>query len=348
MEKNVYSPYKILHHLDKVEEMKEGKFPAPVFVQWDLTNRCNLDCSFCFYHLYKLSDWKEKDTISLDVALCTLNNLKEMGVKAIEFTGGGEPLLHPNFKDIVTRAKDLGFECSLVTNGILLTDEIIELIKDFEWIRISIDASAPETYEKVKRVNPHIFDKLLMNITRLFAKASDNCILGMSFIVCRDNYKEIYDAAYMAKELGFDNIRFSLAMTPEGNKMFDGIWDECVEQISKTKKLEDNGFRVFAFSNRINDLENKAKSGPCYYADLVGVIGANGAVYPCCRLKDDKFYNFGNINDSLFSDIWNCNRRKEFITAVRKDCPYSCWMRDKNAVIDALVNKDNIGHINFV
>lgn len=346
MEKNVYNPYKIFCHLNKIGRLKRNGFPAPIFVQWDLTNKCNLDCNFCFYHLYKLSDWKVEDTIDLDVARKTLDDLKEMGVKAIEFTGGGEPLIHPYFKEIVTKAKELGFECSLVTNGVLLNDEIIELIKDFKWVRISVDAASRDIYNKVKRRD--LFVEVIDKLCRLIDRKDENTVVGISFIVCPDNYISIYSAAVMAKDLGCENIRFSMAMTPEGNKMFDGIWEICVEQINKAKELENDDFNVFSFSNRINDLENKTKSGPCYYADLVGVIAANGAIYPCCRLKDDTPFNLGNINDTPFNKIWYGGKRKKLIRTVRKDCPYSCWMRDKNKVLDALVNPDNIGHKNFI
>ena len=46
----------------------------------------------------------------------------------MEFTGGGEPLTHPDAKEIIEYACDCGFSVGLVTNGLLL-DKIDEVIK---------------------------------------------------------------------------------------------------------------------------------------------------------------------------------------------------------------------------
>ena len=251
---DIYSPYKVLNYLDKIEQLKNGELPSPVFVQWDLTNKCNLNCSFCFYRDactedgYKLTDWDEMEEFPKDVSIRILHELREMDVKAVEWTGGGEPTVHPHHKELFRLAQEIGLKQALVTNGALLDDESIDLIKDFEWVRFSVDASDAETYMKVKRLN--VFDKVIRNIEKLVKAKKPRNIVGMSFIVCPDNYKNIHDFALLGKKLGVDNVRYSIAMTPEGDKLFEGIWDEIVEQLNRAKEHETEDFKIFSFSNR--------------------------------------------------------------------------------------------------
>ncbi len=347
---NYYSHYKAAHHTERIAQLKKGGVIYPVFVQIDLINACNIDCSFCSYKLGNYSsdqikDFDRGDKLNKNIVFRILREMKKAGVKAVEWSGGGEPTLHPDWKDIVKVAKELGYEQALVTNGTLLDDEGIDLIKDFEWVRFSIDASTEETYNQVKR-KPEL--KLaLENLKRLVEIKNPENIVGVSFVVCKENYHEIHEAARLAKTLGADNIRFSLAYTPQGKEMFDGIWDNTIEQIEKAKQEKTEDFKVFAFPNRIDEISQKTKSDACYFHEFVATIGANGAVYPCCLLKYNPKFNFGNLNDNSFEDIWFGDKRKEFVGQIRRGCNYSCWMTDKNNFISYFLER-NPSHVNFI
>lgn len=347
MSKDYYSEFKMIHHRDKIEQLKKGEYINPVFVQWDLTNKCNLNCSFCFYKIYDLSDFHVNDEMDVRNTFRILQGLKEAGVKAIEWTGGGEPLLHPCHNKIFGEAKRLGFEQALVTNGVFLDTVTMYVVKDFKWVRFSVDAASNETYEAVKGVDE--YDNVIDNIKKFMKIRSHGNIIGMSFIVCRDNYKDILKFAQMAKEIGVDNVRFSLAMTEEGSKMFEDIWPEVTAEIELANSEHTDSFRVFSFSNRIYQLSKQVLSESCHYCQFVGVIAANGVVYPCCRLKDDGRFAFGNLNSRSFSDVWNSHTRKRFVDSVSKGCPFDCWMTGKNNFCNYIMKaKDEVEHVNFV
>lgn len=342
---DVYSPFKPAFHREKIDQLRRGELITPTFVQWDLTNRCNLNCSFCFYRIYPLTDWDPADQMPTRTVELVLRELREMGVKAIEWTGGGEPTLHPDYKHIFRLAKKLGFEQALVTNGTLLDGEALGIVRDFEWVRFSVDAATPETYKAVKGAD--LFDRTLGNLKKLLEVRDRRNVVGLSFVVCPGNYREIHKAAKLAKFLGCDNVRFSLAMTPQRERLFDGIWGECVRQMDLAKGEETENFRVFAFSNRIYELALKVRSDHCYYCQFVGVIAPRG-VYPCCRLKDDARYNFGSLERSTFKEIWFGEKRRRFVEHVAKHgCPYDCWMAEKNRFISYLL-RESPRHVNFV
>lgn len=345
MTNNVYSPYKVVHHREKIEQLKKGELISPIFAQIDLTNVCNLNCNFCFYrvNVFELGDWDPQGFIPTDVALKLLDELKEIGVEALEWTGGGSIECHPDWKKIIAKSKDLGFQNSIVTNGTLLDDEGLELIKDFAWVRFSFDTNNSETYKIIK--GKDLFETALNNARKLI-KMKDNNIIGFSFIICKDNYDEIVEATQLAKDNGFNNIRFSLAYTPLREKMFEGIWDKIVKNIEIAKGYEDDKFKVFAFSNRINELSSKTLSSYCGFHHFCAVISPTG-IYPCCRLKDNDKFNLGKLGDNTFKEIWFGEKRKKFIEKIGNGCPYSCWMRDKNDFIKYLIT-DNPQHVNFI
>jgi len=348
MNNTAYSPYKGLKWKDRLDDVKTKGFCAPTYVEIDLTNKCQFKCTHCFYRVHDLDGFDKNKEIPLNLVLDRLREMKEYGVKAIEITGGGEPTLHPKFNTVIRAAKTLGFKQALVTNGGLLHTVDREIINEFSWVRFSVDAASKETFLKVHGVTDLVYDKVMSNIKNFInykKKTNSNCITGFSFIVSDVNYEEILLAAELAKKMGFDNIRFSLAMTPQKGKIFEGIWDNIVEQLHSVKKLETDTFKVFTFSNRIKDITGEQKSKHCWYHHLVGVFSPDGW-FPCCRLKGVAKYKIGEINES-FKSVWEGQTRKVFIESISKGCPVSCWMTKKNDVIDYVMNDDAI-HVEFV
>lgn len=125
---------KLLKHLDKLKLIQDNEPPSPVMVHISLINACNLTCSFCCFANRDLSDRLDIKQIKK-----ALQSFKKIGVTGIEFTGGGEPTLHPDFHEIVQFAHNLGFKLGLCTNGKLLGSRIKkETVKLFSWIRIGL------------------------------------------------------------------------------------------------------------------------------------------------------------------------------------------------------------------
>ena len=344
----VYSSYKMAHMMPELYKIKNNEIVSPKCMQIDLTNKCNSKCTFCYYDIHDhLDDFSRKSVMKKEVAMRTLDDFAEMGGKSVEITGGGEPLLAPYFKEFSQKARSLGLNKALVTNGILL-DRHIDEVKDYDWVRVSLNAGYPISYQNIHRIPVNNHYKVVSNLEKLCAKKEEHNIVGVSVIVNGQNYTEVDKIGYIAKNSGANNIRISLAHTPEKEGIFSGIWNKVVDGIEKTKKLEDDNFKVFSFSNRINDIARKTQSGFCFYHHLTTAVGANGGVYPCCYFKGIKQYNLGNLNDESFKQIWNGNKRKIFNEKVGYDCKASCWMVDKNKFAQYItMNKEDVGHLNF-
>ena len=141
--KNFDFSKKVALHPKQVEEVFNNSRPFPTTVEIDLTNHCNHRCSFCVWGEHISTD---KSTLKKDVIEKCILDMRQMGSKAITFTGGGEPMIHKNFGEILEYTKSLGYDCGLITNGSVITEKNVDfLIKNLKWIRFSISGGDKES-----------------------------------------------------------------------------------------------------------------------------------------------------------------------------------------------------------
>src|SRR5437016_4782634 len=108
-----------------------------------LTDRCNLDCSYCTEYDNSRPDPKLEDL------KLWIKKIRDLGTMRIALVGG-EPLMHPNVVEIVRYCRELGFATSLTTNGFLLTRKLLKELEDAGLLvmQISVDRMTPSTITK--------------------------------------------------------------------------------------------------------------------------------------------------------------------------------------------------------
>ena len=104
---------------------------------WNITRTCNLKCIHCY------TDSEEKaygGELSTDEGKNLLTDLKEFGVPAVLFSGG-EPLVRKDIWELADHARSLNLRMTLSTNGVLITEEVAQKLKDFgfTYVGISLD-----------------------------------------------------------------------------------------------------------------------------------------------------------------------------------------------------------------
>ena len=208
---NKYSNYKIAWFPDKLESFKTKEVEPPIYVRIKPTNRCNHDCPTCIYmpNYYSASSMVRAEEMPWSKLSEVLDDLVEMKVKAITWSGGGEPLFHPNIVEAIQKARDGGIDQSIISNGQLLKGEKAEELADFSWVRISFEYWDHDSFETFRGVSGRGFDIVLNNLREFAKQKSKDCTLGAGYIVSRENYKEIYGMTKILKDVGFQNIRFS-------------------------------------------------------------------------------------------------------------------------------------------
>ena len=348
-----YSPYKIVHHTEKLEAMRMGKQTPPLQVQVVPSNKCQHGCTFCAYRTEGFitnEDFRAKDELDYYKILQCLDNFVDMGVKAVHYTGGGEPLIHPQIQDIFKSTLHRGLDLALVTNGELLTVPVCEILGDAKWVRVSMDAVYPATFGQIRRVDGRRIDKIFNNIRCLVRHKKEN-IIGVGFVVNEYNYREVVEAASFYKGMGVDNFRISASFTPKGINYFKDFKEKASILCKEAETLSDKNFQVFnLFSHRLGDLfEGKQNYHYCAYKELSTYIGADYNVYTCCTLAYNKQGLIGSIKTQSFKELWESDWKNIYFGGLfpSSHCQLPCMYKGKNEFINYCIKKQP-KHINFV
>lgn len=132
----------------------------PVLCNYYVTYRCNAKCGFC-------DIWERPSPlVDLDDVARNLDDLRRLGVRIIDFTGG-EPLLHPQLHELLTLAKARGFLTTVTSNGLLYPKRAKQLAGLVDLLHFSIDSSVPEEHDASRGVR--CFGKLMESIETALA-----------------------------------------------------------------------------------------------------------------------------------------------------------------------------------
>jgi radical S-adenosyl methionine domain-containing protein 2 len=123
----------------------------PDVINFHFTDLCNYRCSYCFVNK------KAQATLSWENIEVVLQNIKRYFQTNILGKGrvnlvGGEPMIYHRLQEMIDRINQMGMECSMVTNGSLLTKEFIEHNRSkLSMIGISVDSLNEATNRKIGR-----------------------------------------------------------------------------------------------------------------------------------------------------------------------------------------------------
>jgi len=364
-----YSPLKVFHHPERLQKLREGKQPAPLQVQLIISDLCNQDCSFCAYRmsgytsnqlftkdaeLAKTGHNNPKRMIPFDKVVEILDDCVELGVKAIQLTGGGEPTAHPRFYDICREILDRKLDLGLVTNGVNLKATDLLMLTEAKWVRFSVDAGRPLTYCRVRNVPERHYHKVWGNIRDLCQardhQQSHDLLVGVGFVVTKDNWSEVGRCGLQAKQAGADNLRISAVFQSDGPSYFRDFHKEAAEDCRLAERmLTSDTFKVFnLFGERLDDL---LQHGPdyrfCGYQHLHTYIGGDLNVYRCCNLAYNERGLVGSLKGQRFKELWRSRAKEKLFGEFDARGCERCQFNNKNRTILYAIS-DQPRHVNFV
>lgn len=320
---------KLFLHPDKVHSLlkrEKSDFSYPISVEMTLTNTCNLRCVYCSDNDLRSRQGKDAE-LSMGTIKALFDDLAAGGTKGITLEGGGEPTLYAGFSEVVSYAKKKGLALGLITNGTVTLDQ--ELLKEFEWIRVSLDASTAEEYAELKGVD--CFERVISNIAH-YAKHCQT--VGVGYVVTNKNISQIEPLVMRVRESGASYIQCRPVVDCEDLSVID-------LDLSFLKFYQNSAFGVI-----IDGMKENADSGnsdlPCVTNSITSIISGDGSVYLCGRLNIyDWVKPIGNINDKNFREIWLGEERLRQMQTVRdagfcsKYCP-QCRVSKFNKLMERL------------
>lgn len=122
----------------------------PLSGSFELTPLCNLDCKMCYVHLNANQLGKDERLLTVDEWKDIAKQCVEAGMMYVTLTGG-ECLTYPHFKELYLYIGSLGIQPDVMTNGRLLTQEMIDFFSKYPpgVMQITLYGSCENAYEKV-------------------------------------------------------------------------------------------------------------------------------------------------------------------------------------------------------
>lgn len=341
--KDAYSDLKLAWLSTHLRRLRAGKLCAPCHVQLHLSGACNLRCRWCTYDggVERLA--RPAKHIPATAAAEFIHDFWELGGRAVEFTGGGEPTQHPDFEFLLDRALHRGLDCALITNGLVPKPAALSAyIPSLSWLRVSLDASTAEEYAERKRPrDPAAWDKVIAFI-QMAARERRKGTVGLSYLIGPwTRVGEVGRAVGLARATGVDSIRFAPAYT-EGQDSGPRNGTVCAVALA----AEDNpGFVIDMCPQRREDM-GAASCHPhrrCGYMHTSFVVGCDAGVYPCCFQVYDEKQKLTDLRNTSFRSWWYSSRRAEVLKnwdRAERCQGVACWMRKKNEAFYQLVEDE--------
>ncbi len=353
-----YSALKLFEFPEKIQALKEGRITPPLHIRIKPTNTCNHKCWYCGYQnddaAISLGEGvKLRDRIREEKMREISSDLIEMGVKAVTFTGGGEPLTYKHIAEFADRLLTGGIKVGMLTNGALLTGDKAQALADrASWVRVSMDGWDDESYEKYRGVKGGEHTKISNNL-RDFARIKGRTTLGISLNVDKDNYSHIYEFARHMRDLGVDHLKISGCVVSnsgdENNKYHAPFFNQTNEIIAKAKsELEDGHFGIVNLYHVMPSRFDKEYT-TCPFAQFLVVIGADENVYTC----QDKAYTesglLGSIKEKSFKEFWASEECRKALSSINPSliCQHHCVADSKNRLLHDMLNLEP-DHLAFV
>lgn len=299
--------------------VREGMGPVVV---WNSTRTCNLKCRHC----YMSSDAKKyQNELTTAEAKQFIDDLADFNVPVLLFSGG-EPLIRPDFFELVDYAAKKGVRPTLSTNGTLITPEVARKIKDIGvgYVGISLDGLR-EVNDKF-RGKAGAFEAAMNGIK--------NCVavdqrVGLRFTINHHNIQELENIFDFIEEENINRVCFyHLVYSGRGNQMMDE--DVTAEEsrramdiiIRRTRDFEERGLKkeILTVDNHCDGVYMYLKAlqeGKDELAQQIKkYIAMNGGnrsgmafaeVDPLGYVHPDQFtqhHTFGNVRERKFGDIW--------------------------------------------
>lgn len=338
---NKYSPYKIFNFSDKLQAIKSGNIAAPICVRIKPFNGCCHACQFCIYNPQFAGmheSCNRTDMIPIGKMLEVLDDLNEMGVKSIILSGGGEPLMHPQIKQILDKICEHNFEWAVITNGQQIIKHV-EYLQYAKWVRVSSDYWDSESFVKSRGLQGKRLNEILDGIRCL---SETKCEIGVNYIISQDSYKGIFEAAAMFFEQGASNIRYCPVWVDGIKEYHSGIYGIAKQEINRAYKMFDgNDLRVYdGYSLEFKD---RRDYDFCSWQQIVPVIAADQKVYRCHNTSYTQHGIIGSIHNRRFKDLWFSSdvetNMKCFDPSLH--CNHQCSNENRNILINEFLDSSN-------
>lgn len=336
-------------YLEEVADylMKWGKedCQGPFTISITPTDRCNLGCLSCWRNTPDLDRANLNKEMTDKQLLRIIDEAAEIGVREIEISGGGEPLVRKGpLLEMVKRIKKAGCLGRMTTNGTLFDEVTIKTMIDCEWDRVAISLDGPEAETNdFLRPPEGTFNKAINALAKFqeYKKLldKDKPIIELAVVVSKLNLERLPDLIRLAADYGISGVFFNkmIIYSPEMVKLsinserdYRILTEKAKEadRISKEKRINTNILNFCSLQLNHCQRQNQTEDGlpgrlnsqiesrfgfmfnsPCLEPWYHMFIKSQGEASPCCILS---IFDSENIKFKTIKEIWTGRNFSEF------------------------------------
>lgn len=281
--------------------------PTLKVVALEFTRLCNMRCPHCYTDAGRAIS----DELSTGEWFSLLDQIAEYEPKILGWSGG-EPLLRADFLEVFSYAyKKHGLRATLVSNGLTLTPENIEVLKGNGLIniQISLDGSTHEINSRIRGGTKAMFDRIIQSL-KCCREAGVETLLGV--MPHPVNIDDLENIAKLADDYGVSYIRFCAfvsygrGQSPEIKGKYMLSHRQYRAFLSTAAAIERPNVILDAVHGPMPPDYNfacRTRDGCPAGTDMI-YICANGEVYPCTALWAPEF-KAGSIRERTLKEIYN-------------------------------------------
>jgi radical SAM protein with 4Fe4S-binding SPASM domain len=306
--------------MSQVKELKRHMIAGPAikefqfFIQWHLTERCNLLCHHCYQGRRKVQEMTVNEVKrEIDGATQMFQAWEEEhGIRvspSIHFTGG-EPMVYKGLWDAITYSREKGYEVAMMTNGSLITKDDAKKASLLGLSGIQASLEGPPNLHAIIR-GQGSFDAMAKGVESLLEAGNR---VSANVTLSRLNVDRVEETVEVARAMGFYSIGFS-RMVPcgRGKTLLDHFLtpQELKSAYQKITSLNGPSFQVVSGDPLMGTLSGTKPPFGCNLtlsgcsAGFSGVtITSNGSVMPCRRIA----LVAGNLKKRSLRTIWASSR----------------------------------------
>lgn len=273
----------------------------PLMGMLEITSRCNLRCVHCYLGPQEEQHKKRASEMTTPEVKSMIDQMADSGTLYLTITGG-DPMMRPDFPEIFIHAKMRGLLVTVFCDGVLVTERVIELFKEFppSLVEVSMYGATAETYEKITRV-PGSFPKFLAGVNRLRAAGLR---LSLKSVLMTLNQHEMTTMEQMAEEWGI-KFRYDSAIFPCLPNRSEAPLDLRVDPARAVEIEMSNPKRLKAMADYFETRQN-VPGAPELYQCGAGLtsfyVDPFGDVSPCLMTTKYRYSARGQENG--FGERW--------------------------------------------
>lgn len=335
---------------------KLGRALMPLRYFFELTYQCNLNCPYCY-----VGAERKKNELTMQE---WFNVIEQIPFYSFVTLVGGEPLLRKDFIPILEKtAKKTFGKFNVVTNGILINDEIIDAFIRTKMMLLSVSLDGYGENHDKNRGKEGIFDTVISNLESVNKRRtkSHKPMIDIKTIVLENNLDDLPKLYKLCNDMNFEFLSISFLRNndlKQNSILRETFGEEFYAQKYPIKPYFDmehfkevyreiegvNGKTKIRFSPKfegkyiLKDIEkffNYSENKPiqeiydkCLYPFSNMMINPQGDVYPCLSLK------IGNVREKSLKEVFNmpkycCFRKNLKASGVFESCQMCCELNVK-------------------